>query len=108
MIGGNFSPHDKPYRPALPALFVGHDAGVALRDAANAGKTARLTMHAQWVDCKVPSVTAVLPGESDEAMILDTHTDGQNFIEEIRQNHVLRDENAELRSQRDRVRSIVT
>lgn len=36
------------------------------------------------------------------------HKERQNFIEEIRQNHVLRGENAELRSQRDRVRSIVT
>lgn len=82
MIGNNYSPHNSHYCPALPALFVGADAGAALRDATQAKMTARLTIHAQWVDCTVPSLTAVLPGESDEVMILDTHTDGQNFIEE--------------------------
>ena len=82
MIGGNYSPHSALYRPAIPSLFVGKDVGAALRDAAKAGKSARLTLQANWVDCMVPSVTAILPGESDEAMIIDTHTDGQNFIEE--------------------------
>ena len=30
----------------------------------------------------MPSLTAILPGESDEVVVIDTHTDGQNFIEE--------------------------
>ncbi len=82
MIEGNYSPHASHYRPKVPALFVGQDAGEELRRAAKAGKTARLTLDAEWTTGDVPQLTAILPGESDEVMIVDTHTDGQNFVEE--------------------------
>ncbi|MGH6613684.1 hypothetical protein [Sphingomonas sp.] len=82
MIAGNFSPHASPYKPKVPALFVGQDAGAELRMAAQAGKAGHLTLDAAWVDGMVPQLTAILPGESDEVMIVDSHTDGQNFIEE--------------------------
>lgn len=81
-IAGNFSPHSSTYKPKLPALFVGSDVGIALRDAAKGGHQGHLTLDAQWVDDEVPQLTAVLPGETDEVMIVDTHTDGQNFVEE--------------------------
>ncbi|NIJ64081.1 hypothetical protein FHR20_001012 [Sphingomonas leidyi] len=82
MIEGNYSPHASHYRPKLPALFVGQDAGEELRRAAKAGRTAHLTLDAEWTTGDVPQLTAILPGESDEVMIVDTHTDGQNFVEE--------------------------
>jgi hypothetical protein len=81
-IAGNFSPHASSYKPPLPALFVGQDVGAALKTAAKSGATSRLTLSAEWVDCSVPSLTAILPGQSDEVIVLNTHTDGQNFIEE--------------------------
>ncbi|NWP47657.1 Zn-dependent exopeptidase M28, partial [Escherichia coli] len=40
------------------------------------------TLDAEWATGEVPQITAILPGESDEVMIVDTHTDGQNFVEE--------------------------
>ncbi|WP_311267716.1 hypothetical protein [Sphingobium sp. WCS2017Hpa-17] len=82
MIAGNFSPHASPYKAKVPALFVGQDQGDTLRAAAKAGQSAHLTLHADWIDGDVPQITAILPGISDEVMIVDTHTDGQNFIEE--------------------------
>ncbi len=82
MIAGNFSPHASHYKPPLPTLFVGNEAGNDLRRLAKLRKRAKLTLDAQWVDCTVPSLTAILPGESDEVVVIDTHTDGQNFIEE--------------------------
>lgn len=82
MIAGNFLPHTSHYKPPLPTLFVGNDAGNNLRRRARLGKRAKLTLDAQWVDCTVPSLTAILPGESDEVVVIDTHTDGQNFIDE--------------------------
>ncbi|WP_343615410.1 hypothetical protein [Novosphingobium sp.] len=82
MIAGNFSPHASPYKAKVPALFVGQDQGEALRAAAKAGHSAHLTLDAQWVDGEVPQITAILPGESPEVVLVDTHTDGQNFIEE--------------------------
>jgi hypothetical protein len=82
MIENNFSPHASHYKPPIPALIVGQDPGKALRAQAKQGLQARLTLQAEWVNCKVPIITAVLPGKSDEIIIIDTHTDGQNFIEE--------------------------
>lgn len=82
MIQDNFSPHSSAYCPPLPALFVGQDTGEAVRRLAKLGARARLTLDAQWVASNVPSLTAILPGRSDEVMIINTHTDGQNFIEE--------------------------
>lgn len=81
-IRGNYSPHHSSYQPPLPALFVGADTGDAIREAAEKGELAKLTLDAQWVDGAMPQLTAVLPGESDEIIIVNTHTDGQNFIEE--------------------------
>lgn len=82
MIAGNFSPHASAYRPPLPALFVGSDVAEPLRTAARAGAHGHLTLDAAWIQGDVPAITAILPGTSDEVMIVDTHTDGQNCIEE--------------------------
>ncbi len=82
MIQDNFSPHSSPYQPPLPGLFIGQDTGEEVRRLAKFGARARLTLQAQWVPSTVPSLTAILPGSSDEVMIINTHTDGQNFIEE--------------------------
>ena len=80
-LQGNWSPHTGPYQP-IPALVVDRDAGAALRAQAAARPTVRLTLEAPLKKTLVRSVTAVLPGRSDEVVIVDTHTDGQNFVEE--------------------------
>lgn len=87
MLAGNFSPHASHYRPPLPALFAGEDSGADIRRLAKLGRQATLTLFAKWVDCAVPSLTAILPSDDDpkgegEVIVVDTHTDGQNFIEE--------------------------
>ena len=66
----------------LPALYVDRDTGASLRAAAATQTPAKLTLDATRRKVKSPSIVAVLPGESDEALILNTHTDGQNFVEE--------------------------
>lgn len=77
----NYLPFDHGYEP-LPALYVDRDTGRDLRATAAARPTATLTLTARREPVVVPSVTAVLPGRSDETVILNTHTDGQNFVEE--------------------------
>jgi hypothetical protein len=42
----------------------------------------RLTLTADKRKTTSPSIVGVLPGESDEVMIVNTHTDGQNAFEE--------------------------
>ncbi|MEA2481116.1 MAG: hypothetical protein QOJ07_3038 [Thermoleophilaceae bacterium] len=65
-----------------PALYVDRDTGRALRDQAAPRPQARLTLTATRTTVPSPSVTAVLPGTSDETIIFNTHTDGQGFVEE--------------------------
>lgn len=80
-LAGNYLPFDHGYEP-LPALYVDRDTGRDLRAQAGARSKARLTLTATRTKITTPSVTAVLPGESDECLILNTHTDGQGFVEE--------------------------
>jgi hypothetical protein len=80
-LQGNWSPHTGPYQP-IPALVVDRDAGAALRAQAAARPTVRLRLDAPVKKTLVRSVTAMLPGRSEEVVIVDTHTDGQNFVEE--------------------------
>jgi hypothetical protein len=68
----------------LPGLNVDRDTGARLREAARARTRATLTLTATQKATTSPSIVAVLPGDArnDEVMIVNTHTDGQNFVEE--------------------------
>lgn len=68
----------------LPALLVGPTAGKTLRELAAAGATATLTLDATvFPDSRTDSLLATLPGSSpDEILIINTHTDGPNAIQE--------------------------
>ncbi len=66
----------------VPALYVDRDSGRRLRTLAATRPKARLTLTATRRTVPTPTVTAVLPGESKEAVIFNTHTDGQGFVEE--------------------------
>jgi hypothetical protein len=80
-LAGNWSPHTGLFQP-IPALVLDRDTGRSLREQATARPNVRLTLAAPVKKTLVRSITAVLPGESDHAVIVDTHTDGQNFVEE--------------------------
>jgi hypothetical protein len=68
----------------LPAVYVDRDSGAHLRKAASARPLVRLTMTASITRTSSPSLVAILPGDgsSDETLILNTHSDGTNFVEE--------------------------
>lgn len=107
-LEGNDSPFLGPFEP-LPALCVDRDTGRRLRDAAVSATPARLTLTANRRKTTSPSIVAVLPGTTDEATILNTHTDGQNFAEEnggVAMVHLARHFGSLPRSQRLR-RSLV-
>src|SRR3954447_1842706 len=80
-LAGNYLPFDHGHEP-LPALYVDRDTGRDLRAQAAGRPRTRLTLMATRTKVTCPSVTAVLPGESEECLILNTHTDGQGFVEE--------------------------
>jgi hypothetical protein len=70
--------------PGLPALNVDRETANTLRALSAGSPTVRLTLYATREPATSPSIVAVLPGDgsTDEVMVLNTHTDGQNFVEE--------------------------
>ena len=81
MLRGNNSLHIARPQP-LPALVVDRDTGTFLRHAAERRPQARLRLDVTVEPVQLRQLTAVLPGESDECIVINTHTDGQNAFEE--------------------------
>jgi len=66
-----------------PSLLVDRDTGSTLRDVAAYGGRVNLILTATMrPKTSTDTLWAVLPGETDEIMIVNTHTDGPNIIEE--------------------------
>ena len=80
-LDGGYLPFTHGFEP-IPALYVDRDTGRRLRAAAATRPRARLTLTASHQKAATRAVTAVLPGESAETIIFNTHTDGQGFVEE--------------------------
>lgn len=80
-VEGNWSPHQSRVQP-LPAVVVDREMGAQLKAAAATQPQATLHLEADWKDTFVRQITGVLPGESDEIVVVNSHTDGQNAFEE--------------------------
>ncbi|HEX6714566.1 MAG TPA: hypothetical protein VF066_14325 [Thermoleophilaceae bacterium] len=80
-LKGAYLPFTHGFEP-LPAVYVDRDTGRALRAQAAGRPQTRLTLTASHAKAGTRAVTAVLPGDSKEAVIFNTHTDGQGFAEE--------------------------
>lgn len=66
----------------IPALIVNRDTGNQLRALAGQAE-ATLTLTASVREnVQTDTLVAILPGASDENLIINTHTDGQNAFEE--------------------------
>ena len=80
-VEGNWSPHQAAPQP-VPALVVDRDMGAELKALAAGEPDVTLKLEADWRDTYVPQITGILPGESDEVIVVNSHTDGQNAFEE--------------------------
>jgi hypothetical protein len=82
-----YTPFSRPPQ-GVPGLYVGRETGARLRSLAESGVKATLVLEAQTTaDSPTDTVIATLPGSgagssSDEAIIINTHTDGPNATEE--------------------------
>jgi hypothetical protein len=67
----------------IPAVWVGAGNGARLKLAAAAGAKATLTMDApKFPGTPTDNLWAVLPGRTEDVIIVNTHTDGCNALEE--------------------------
>ena len=76
------APFTTPPNP-VPAVWVGQTTGKRLKQLAASHASATLTMHAiEHPETPTENIWGVLPGKTDEAIIINTHTDGCNACEE--------------------------
>jgi hypothetical protein len=78
---GCYAPFESGFQD-LPALYVDRDTGTSLRSMAASRPQTRVTLTGTLEKVPSAAVTAVLPGESEEVIIFNTHTDGTGFVEE--------------------------
>ncbi len=68
---------------SVPVLWVNHTQGERLKQAASKGASIKMTVNATiHPDTPTDNLWAILPGKTDEVIIINTHTDGCNACEE--------------------------
>jgi hypothetical protein len=66
----------------VPAVHVGIDQADLLRQVAAEGRTAHVTVRAKWDRARTRNLIATLRGRSRERIVLNTHTDGNTWVQE--------------------------
>jgi len=78
-VAGHYAPYEG-LRWAIPALYVGADEGAQLKQLAASGGSARIDLANTDLAETVNTLTATLPGQSAERIIIESHTDGMNAV----------------------------
>jgi len=81
---GQYTPYAQPMF-SIPAVYVNRDTGTKLRALAQGTPKVNLTLTAQVSpNTGSDSLVGIMPGDgsTDEVLILNSHTDGQNAFEE--------------------------
>ena len=83
MAAGTYGPYGSAIT-GLPGLLVGRETGAKLRRWAQSTPKTRLTLTATVKPSTTHQLVGILPGDgsTDEVIVLNTHTDGQNAFEE--------------------------
>lgn len=78
---GQYLPYDGIHRD-LPSLIVDRDTGKQLTKVALQGGKVRLQLQARVKQITTPNLCGIIPGASDELVMIQSHTDGTNGLEE--------------------------
>jgi peptidase M28-like protein len=78
---GAYMPYDGRIR-SVPTLYVDQREGARLEHLAGTGARARLTVMAGVHKAKTRNLIGFIPGASDELVMVHSHTDGTNGIED--------------------------
>jgi hypothetical protein len=79
--------HYEPYEGTpwkVPGVYLGADEGKQISDAMSSGGevSARLVLHARYKQVETPTILATIPGQSPQRIVVDSHTDGTNAVED--------------------------
>jgi hypothetical protein len=80
-LEGYFDPHAGT-RYRVPAVFVGSDHASRLKQLAATGASANVIVRAKWDRARTRNLLATLPGQTRERIILNSHTDGLDWVQE--------------------------
>ena len=80
---GLYAPNDGKVRQ-LPGVFIDRGYGQRLRDSvlADTAPVLRLTMAASVRQVQTRNLVGIIPGKSEELMVLASHTDGTNGLDD--------------------------
>ena len=80
-VDGQYAPYPG-VQWKLPAVYLGVDEASALRDRLAAGESLSATLRLTATETPAPTrtVIATLPGQSDERVVIQSHTDGMNAV----------------------------
>lgn len=78
---GLYAPYDSLDR-GVPAVYVDRDTGRRLKQLAAAQKRFRLRVQGERERVVSRNLIGIIPGASDELVVLNSHTDGPNGIED--------------------------
>jgi hypothetical protein len=80
-LKGYWDPHAGT-RYRVPAVFVGSDHASRLKQLAATGATANVVVRAKWDRAPTRNLLATLTGETRERIIVNSHTDGLDWVQE--------------------------
>jgi hypothetical protein len=68
----------------VPAVYLGANEGKTISDALASGApvSARLVLHAHYRSVETPTIRATIAGASSQRIVVDSHTDGTNAVED--------------------------
>ncbi|MGH8446683.1 MAG: M28 family peptidase [Solimonas sp.] len=66
----------------VPSLFVDRDTGARLKAIADGNTSVRLALPAKVETVPTRNIVAIIPGMSDELVVINSHTDGTNGVED--------------------------
>src|SRR5919204_1958906 len=78
---GAYYPYDGTIRQ-VPGVYVDRSNGAKLKQVAAASGSVKLVLRSETKQVKTRNLIGLIPGASDELMILHSHTDGTNAIED--------------------------
>ncbi|MCW3046705.1 MAG: hypothetical protein JWO74_989 [Solirubrobacterales bacterium] len=78
---GSYFPYDGVIR-STPGVYVAREAGAMLAQLADTGASVRVALSATVETVKTRNVIGLIPGRTNELVVLHSHTDGTNGVED--------------------------